>query len=75
MLEEVKKVVPVEQIAGHFHDTYSMALVNIVCALEVCVELSDSRTKQMLQHGVATFDSSVAGLGGCPYAEGATGTL
>jgi hydroxymethylglutaryl-CoA lyase len=60
MLEVVAREVPVEQLAGHFHDTYGQALANIVAAMDV---------------GVATFDSSVAGLGGCPYAPGATGNV
>ncbi len=52
--------VPVGALAGHFHDTYGQALTNVYAALEV---------------GVATFDCSVAGLGGCPYAKGATGNV
>ena len=52
--------VPVAALAGHFHDTYGQALTNVYAALEV---------------GVATFDCSVAGLGGCPYAKGATGNV
>jgi len=60
MLAEVVKVVPPEQLAGHFHNTYGMALANIHAAL---------------QYGVTTFDSSVAGLGGCPYAPGASGNV
>jgi len=52
--------VPVEKLAGHFHDTYGQALANTLAALEC---------------GVATYDSSVAGLGGCPYAKGATGNV
>ena len=52
--------VPVAALAGHFHDTYGQALTNVYAALEA---------------GVATFDSSVAGLGGCPYAKGATGNV
>jgi hydroxymethylglutaryl-CoA lyase len=51
---------PLTSLAGHFHDTYGQALTNIYAALEL---------------GVATFDSSVAGLGGCPYAKGATGNV
>ena len=47
-------------MAGHFHDTYGQALANIYAALEV---------------GVSIFHSSVAGLGGCPYAKGATGNV
>lgn len=60
MFEAVMKHVAVERLAGHFHDTYGQALANIYAALEC---------------GVATFDSSVAGLGGCPYAKGATGNV
>jgi hydroxymethylglutaryl-CoA lyase len=60
MLEVVAKQVPMQQLAGHYHDTYGMAAANIYASLEV---------------GVATFDSSVAGLGGCPYAKGASGNV
>ena len=60
MLDAVAHVVPVEKLAGHFHDTYGQALANVYAALE---------------RGVAVFDSSVAGLGGCPYAKGATGNV
>ena len=60
MLDAVARVVPVERLAGHYHDTYGQALANIYASLE---------------HGVAVFDSSVAGLGGCPYAKGATGNV
>ena len=59
-IEDVAKYVPVEKLAGHFHDTYGQALANTLVALEC---------------GVAAFDSSVAGLGGCPYAKGATGNV
>jgi isopropylmalate/homocitrate/citramalate synthase len=52
--------VPVSALAGHFHDTYGQALTNVYAAMET---------------GVATFDCSVAGLGGCPYAKGATGNV
>ena len=58
--EAVMKHIPAERLAGHFHDTYGQALANTYAALEC---------------GVATFDSSVAGLGGCPYAKGATGNV
>ena len=51
---------PIERLAGHFHDTYGQALANILASLEM---------------GVASFHSSVAGLGGCPYAKGATGNV
>jgi len=60
VIEAVAKHVPVGKLAGHFHDTYGQALANTLAALEC---------------GVATFDSSVAGLGGCPYAKGATGNV
>ena len=51
---------PIERLAGHFHDTYGQALANILDALQM---------------GVVSFHSSVAGLGGCPYAKGATGNV
>jgi len=60
MIEAVAKRVPVGKLAGHYHDTYGQALANIYASLEM---------------GVATFDSSVAGLGGCPYAKGASGNV
>ncbi len=60
VIEAVAKHIPVAKLAGHFHDTYGQALANTLAALEC---------------GVATFDSSVAGLGGCPYAKGATGNV
>jgi hydroxymethylglutaryl-CoA lyase len=60
VIEAVAEHVPVERLAGHFHDTYGQAVANVYAALEC---------------GVATFDSSVAGLGGCPYAKGATGNV
>jgi len=60
MIETVSKKIPIEKLAGHFHDTYGQALANILAVMEL---------------GVATFDSSVAGLGGCPYAKGATGNV
>jgi hydroxymethylglutaryl-CoA lyase len=53
-------VFPIDRLAGHFHDTYGQALANILAALEA---------------GVSIFHSSVAGLGGCPYAKGATGNV
>jgi len=56
----VAQRVPVTALAGHFHDTYGQALTNVYAAMET---------------GVATFDCSVAGLGGCPYAKGATGNV
>jgi hydroxymethylglutaryl-CoA lyase len=60
MIEACAARVPVEKLAGHYHDTYGQALANIYASLEL---------------GVATFDSSVAGLGGCPYAAGASGNV
>ncbi len=60
MVEAVAERVPVERLAVHFHDTYGQALANILACLEA---------------GVATVDSSVAGLGGCPYAKGASGNV
>lgn len=60
LLEAVKQRVAVEQLAIHCHDTYGQALANIYAAL---------------QAGVAVIDSSVAGLGGCPYAKGASGNV
>ncbi|WP_417520802.1 hydroxymethylglutaryl-CoA lyase [Marinobacter sp.] len=60
MLEAVAKQVPVERLAAHFHDTYGQALANLYAVLE---------------EGVAVLDASVAGLGGCPYAKGASGNV
>jgi hydroxymethylglutaryl-CoA lyase len=60
LLEVVARQVPIKHLAGHFHDTYGQALANVYAAL---------------QSGVAVFDSSVAGLGGCPYAAGASGNV
>lgn len=60
MLAAVLEVVPKEALAVHFHDTYGQALANILVALEM---------------GIATVDSAVAGLGGCPYAKGASGNV
>ena len=52
--------IPIEKLAGHYHDTYGMAIANIYASLQM---------------GMAIFDSSIAGLGGCPYAEGASGNV
>jgi hydroxymethylglutaryl-CoA lyase len=60
MINACLKRVPVEKLAGHYHDTYGQALANIYASMEL---------------GVATFDSSVSGLGGCPYAKGASGNV
>ncbi|WAB99985.1 MULTISPECIES: hydroxymethylglutaryl-CoA lyase [Pseudomonas] len=60
LFEVVSAHVPREQLAGHFHDTYGQALANVYASL---------------LEGISVFDSSVAGLGGCPYAKGATGNI
>jgi hydroxymethylglutaryl-CoA lyase len=59
-LERALKHYPLAEVSGHFHDTYGQALANIYACLEL---------------GVFTFDTSIAGLGGCPYAKGATGNV
>ena len=59
-MERALKHFPVAEVSGHFHDTYGQALANIYACLEM---------------GIHTFDASVAGLGGCPYAKGATGNV
>ncbi len=60
MLDAVARRVPVGKLAGHYHDTYGQAVANVYASLEA---------------GVACFDSAVAGLGGCPYAPGASGNV
>jgi hydroxymethylglutaryl-CoA lyase len=60
VFEAVMRHIPAGRLAGHFHDTYGQAVANVYAALEC---------------GIATFDCSVAGLGGCPYAKGATGNV
>ncbi|WP_341237123.1 hydroxymethylglutaryl-CoA lyase [uncultured Limnobacter sp.] len=60
VFEAVGYSVGLQHVAGHFHDTYGQALANILAALQL---------------GVSTFHSSIAGLGGCPYAKGATGNV
>jgi hydroxymethylglutaryl-CoA lyase len=60
MIEACARRVPMDKLAGHYHDTYGQALANIYASLEA---------------GVRTFDASVAGLGGCPYAAGASGNV
>ncbi|QEI04615.1 hydroxymethylglutaryl-CoA lyase [Pigmentiphaga aceris] len=60
VMEAVAKEFPIEGIAGHFHDTYGQAVANVVAALDV---------------GISIFHSSAAGLGGCPFAKGATGNV
>jgi hydroxymethylglutaryl-CoA lyase len=59
-MQRVAREFPIAQLSGHFHDTYGQALANIYAGLEV---------------GVSIFHASVAGLGGCPYAKGATGNV
>lgn len=60
VIYEMKSIMPLNSLAMHFHDTYGQALANIYASIE---------------SGVTRFDSSVAGLGGCPYARGATGNV
>ncbi|MEA2753727.1 MAG: hydroxymethylglutaryl-CoA lyase [Aliidongia sp.] len=60
MVRAVAEIVPIDRLALHFHDTYGQALANILACLEL---------------GVSVVDSAVAGLGGCPYAEGASGNV
>lgn len=60
MLEAVARDIPIDRLAAHFHDTYGQALANLLAVLE---------------EGLAVIDSSVAGLGGCPYAQGASGNV
>jgi hydroxymethylglutaryl-CoA lyase len=60
VMERVAREFPITELSGHFHDTYGQALANIYASMEV---------------GISIFHSSVAGLGGCPYAEGATGNV
>ncbi|WP_022981940.1 hydroxymethylglutaryl-CoA lyase [Ideonella sp. B508-1] len=59
-LEAALRHYPLAEVSGHFHDTYGMALANVYASLEL---------------GIHTFDASVSGLGGCPYAKGATGNV
>lgn len=60
LIKVVEKIAPVEQLAVHFHDTYGQALANILACLDA---------------GIRIVDTSVAGLGGCPYAKGASGNV
>ena len=60
LLDVLLKVVPASQLAGHFHDTYGQAVANAITAFDL---------------GLRVFDSSVSGLGGCPYSPGAKGNL
>ncbi|MBL8312196.1 MAG: hydroxymethylglutaryl-CoA lyase [Rubrivivax sp.] len=59
-LERALRFYPLAEVSGHFHDTYGQALANILASLQM---------------GVHVFDTSIAGLGGCPYAKGATGNV
>jgi len=59
-MERALRHYPLAEVSGHFHDTYGQALANIYACLEL---------------GIQTFDASVGGLGGCPYAKGATGNV
>ncbi len=59
-MERALRHFAIEDVSGHFHDTYAQGVGNVYAALEV---------------GIATFDASIAGLGGCPYAKGATGNV
>ncbi len=60
LIETIREFIPLNKISMHFHDTYGQAIANIYSALEC---------------GITKFDSSVAGLGGCPYARGASGNV
>jgi len=60
LIEACVRIAPIEKLAGHYHDTYGMAIANIYASLQM---------------GMAVFDSSIAGLGGCPYAKGASGNV
>jgi len=60
MIEAVSREIPMDKLAAHFHDTYGQALANLYAVLE---------------EGIGVVDSSVAGLGGCPYAKGASGNV
>ena len=60
MVDAVAAKVPREKLAAHFHDTYGQSLANILAVME---------------RGIAVVDTAVAGLGGCPYAKGASGNV
>ena len=60
MIEAARQQVPIEYLAAHFHDTYGMALANLYAVME---------------EGVSVIDAATAGLGGCPYAKGASGNV
>jgi hydroxymethylglutaryl-CoA lyase len=59
-IEAALRIYDIDDVSGHFHDTYGMATANVYASLEL---------------GISTFDTSIAGLGGCPYAKGATGNV
>ncbi|KAL7987986.1 hypothetical protein Chor_006905, partial [Crotalus horridus] len=90
MLESVMMEVPLSAVAVHCHDTYGQALANILTAMQVtsslrvhlhdphsfmCLCRLEKRREKQTQMGVHVVDSSVSGLGGCPYAKGATGNV
>jgi hydroxymethylglutaryl-CoA lyase len=60
MIDAVARRVPIKKLAGHYHDTFGMAIANIHASLQM---------------GVNVFDAAVGGLGGCPYAKGASGNV
>lgn len=75
MLQDLLKITTPDKLAIHCHDTYGQALVNIYTALEVSYLKFTFLNINVgfFKHGVSVVDSSVSGLGGCPYAKGATG--
>lgn len=89
MLLATKACIPVQHLAVHFHDTYGQALANILTGRKACpLDGNPIRTTShqhhsyislsfhaALQEGIAVVDASVAGLGGCPYAMGASGNV
>ena len=60
LLKNLKSRVPIRRLAMHFHDTYGLAIANVMASLEM---------------GIKTFDTSTGGIGGCPYAPGAKGNV
>lgn len=60
VLEAVMREIPADMLSGHYHDTYGQAVANVLASLQV---------------GITRFDTSIAGLGGCPFARGATGNV
>lgn len=87
LLDELQGVIPFNRLAVHFHDTYGQALANILVALDVsraavlhafgCAArlLNDLSLRTCTQAGITVIDSSTSGLGGCPYAKGASGNV